>query len=183
MIETPKFNLSNYQRAMLTEMGISCWQLFEHKEAVELTADLSETKQAIKLQEIKQRVSQDSALAKLAALKSSNTRTTGPNSNTQVDVPLVTKKQATDQILLAMKHGSSVWLQDVLLAMGLYGAEQTSIEATQIVEYFDFALAWKQGEKIKLEGRVLTTPALSEMQSAKNKKQLWQVIQGFIKQK
>lgn len=178
MQESSKLHLTNYQLAVLTEMGVSSWQLLGQQQTVEQKSmglssqnDNSQIEQPMKVAE--QVVSKDTALARLAAMK------------TPIEKPITVPAktiQKTDNVLLAVNNELPLLMHDVLLALDLEHVEQVLIDATQVPDYAEYPLAWKQAEQVHVEGKVLSTPSLPALQNAQSKKQLWQAIQSLIKQ-
>lgn len=163
--------LTDYQRAVLTEMGVSYWQLADASEQSNKQSGLAQAKQpddgvstnSTPLVD-SQLFPQEQALARLKALKE------GSNS-----------VQSTDEVLLIWPEGNSVQsvFNDVLMALELETKSQKHISISQLERYVDYPLAWKQGDAISLSNNQLTTPALDNL-SPQLKKQLWQQMQKVM---
>ncbi|WP_158968500.1 hypothetical protein [Paraglaciecola sp. L3A3] len=173
MQTSPTFQLSDYQRAILNEMETSCWVLLNEQKSdskVELkTAPPVASDNPISVSMPSSPVSKDSALAKLAALK-------------QVTQELTSAK-STDKVILAITNELPNFSKDILLALELEAREQIPVTTEQVSDYVDYPLAWKQAESISLIENLLSTPALSKINNANSKKQLWHVLQVLIKNK
>ncbi|MFT7411697.1 MAG: DNA polymerase III psi subunit [Paraglaciecola sp.] len=153
--------LSDYQRAILNEMGISLWHLFDEV-PTNTKVENSICEVITVLPEV---TSKEDALSKLKQLKV-QTQTTEP----------------TDSILVTFTP-SETKLQiftDVLIALGLEGKQQKHISTEQLSLYSDYPLTWTQAEKVSLIYKQLITPALSELQHPEIKKRLWQQLQHAL---
>ena len=149
--------LSDYQRAILNEMGITSWQLVNEQQ----TQEKVENKAHKVLVTVSEVTSTENALAKLKQLK------------TQTQKP-----EITDSILVTLST-KDVQLQvftDVLIALGLETKPQKYISTEQLSCYSDYPLSWAQGEKVSFDDRKLTTPALSDLHDPDTKKLLWQQL-------
>jgi DNA polymerase III psi subunit len=158
MKNTSVLLLSDYQRAILNEMGISSWQLVgEQSSRVKIENQPDKT--VATPSKVK---SKEDALAKLKQLKV-QTQTT----------------EATDSVLVTFSK-SDTNLQvftDVLIALGLENKQQKHISTNELNHYSGYPLCWTLGEKINLKHEQLITPALSELNHSDTKKQLWQQLQ------
>ena len=161
MENIPHLVLSDYQRAILNEMGVSSWQLANveqtqakaEKQLVEAVAAPSEV------------VSKVDALAKLKQLKV----------QTQ-------KNETTDALLVTFSKGDTKLqiFSDVLIALGLEAKQQKHISEDQLNHYSGYPLSWTLGEKVSLHDKQLITPALAELHHPDAKKQLWLQLQSAI---
>ncbi len=153
--------LSDYQRAILNEMGISSWQLAD-EEQTQAKAE-SQTVEAVATSS--KVIPKEDALAKLKQLK----------------VQTQTSK-ATDSVLVTFLQSDSKLqiFTDVLIALGLEANQQKYISTDQLSLYSDYPLSWTQGEKVNLKHKQLITPTLAELQHSDNKKQLWQQLQSTL---
>ena len=159
--------ISTYQRAILTEMGISCWQSINEKNVEnaqdETLPDNLEKANASAPEVISAQVSPEQALAKLNALK------------TQTQ-----QLPSTEAVLTSFceKDASSPLFTDVLLALDISPQNVLHIESGQQGEYTQYPLAWMTGSDISFEQRQLITPSLASLITNPDlKKQLWQQLQ------
>lgn len=159
MQNIPHLVLSDYQKAILTEMGISAWQLADDGD-VQAKVDSSPLESVTTSS---QTTSKEDALAKLKHLKE----------QTQIS-------DSTDSVLVTFSS-SEIELQiftDILIALELDTQSQKIISISDLSRYVDYPLCWIQGEKICLEQKQLITPPLSELYDSEIKKQLWQQLQS-----
>jgi DNA polymerase III psi subunit len=157
MEKTSHLVLSNYQRAVLKEMGISSWQLSGEKK-IHAKVDNQTTQAVTASSEV---ISREDALAKLK-----QTQTT----------------EATDSVLLTFLPSDINFqiLTDVLIALGLEAKPQKHISIAQLSHYSGYSLSWTQGEKVSFNHKHLMTPTLSELHRCDNKKLLWQQLQSAL---
>lgn len=219
MQQNTTLNLSIYQKAILTEMGISSWQLAgqENVEANQVstsgdtrqvsTSNPTQTSAQPISQDVARTVSTDNALARLAAMKSSAENEIKPvlsaiiAPSVKTDIPEAMKTSTpntlqtpvvelrkTDKVLLAISNDYPVFITDVLLATGLENIEFSSVTGNAIAEHVGYPLAWRQitqneqGQQIKIDAKVLSTPPVMALQNPQSKKQLWKAIQSFVHQ-
>ena len=153
--------LSEYQRAILNEMGISSWQLADKEKNQVKTdnqiPDTVATSSAV--------ISKDDALAKLKQLKV-QTQTC----------------EATDSVLLTFSPNDCNFqiFTDVLIALGIDANRQKHISSDQLSHYSGYPLSWSQGKKVSLNHKQLITPVLTELHQPDTKKQLWQQLQSVL---
>lgn len=161
MENTSHLVLSDYQRAILHEMGISSWQLADEKQ----TQDKVESQPNQDVTASPDITSKDDALAKLKQLKA-QTQTI----------------ETTDSVLVTFSQSDTKFqiFTDVLMALNLETKQQKYISTEQQSQYSDYPLSWTQGEKVSLNDKQLTTPALKELHSPTIKKQLWQQLQSSL---
>jgi len=165
MENTANFVLSDYQRAVLNEMGISSWQLangpqtpFENQTYG--LVDASSTATSKMASKIALRTTpKEEALDRLKQLKAqTQTRVTS-------DLILVTLPDVNFQIFT-----------DVLIALGLETKQQKYVSIEQLSQFSGYSLSWTQGEKVSFKYKQLTTPALAELHRPDIKKLLWQQL-------
>ena len=161
MENTSHLVLSDYQRAILNEMGISSWQL-ANEEQTQVALDNQTHEIAATSPDVK---STEDALAKLKQLKV----------QTQT-------RESTDSVLLTFLPSDTKFqiFTDVLIALNLEARQQKHISREQLSQYSDYPLSWTQGEKVSLNDKQLTTPALAELHQPDTKKQLWQQLQSSL---
>ena len=151
--------LSEYQQAILTEMGISAWQLLTTKSSSSNSEDAELAKQTPEL------ASKEDALTKLQQLRE---QTQPLQSTTSVLVTL--PREDTEQSIF----------NDLLIALDVEFEQVKLISTEQLGHYTDFPLSWVLGEKTSLDNNRLVTPALTELHQSVVKKQLWQQLQTFV---
>jgi DNA polymerase III psi subunit len=161
MQNTSHLVLSDYQRAVLNEMGIASWQL-----ATAATTQVKVVNQPLEIVSIPSGViSKTDALAKLKQLK------------------LQTQKfESTDSVLMTFS-ASDIQFQiftDILIALGLETKPQKHISTEQLSHFSGYPLSWTQGEKVSMNSKQLITPALAELHHPETKKQLWQQLQSAL---
>jgi DNA polymerase III psi subunit len=169
MEHADNIRLSSYQRATLTEMGISSW-LIDDKELLSPTGSVGLNSQnqvmanntSSKPVVAKNKNSQEQALARLQKLKSTTLQ-----------------KVSTDSVLVTWEKSdiTPAIFEDVLLALDMDTMQHKHIQPEQIIEYCDQPLVWLQGEKVNFKNNQLTSPSLNELQDVQHKKQLWQQLQ------
>tara|TARA_R110002096_G_scaffold224516_1_gene413840 strand:+ start:400 stop:900 length:501 start_codon:yes stop_codon:yes gene_type:complete len=161
MENTSHLVLSDYQRAILNEMGISSWQLVGEEQS-----QVKVENQSHKMVAIPSKVkSKEQALARLKQLKV----------QTQTS-------EVTDSVLVTFSKSDTnlQMFTDVLIALGLENKQQKHISTNELNHYSSYPLYWTQGEKINLKHQQLITPALSELHHSDTKKQLWQQLQSAL---
>ena len=149
--------LSDYQRAILNEMGISSWQLVDEEQSgVKSESQIHEA--VVTPSEV---ISKEDALAKLKQLKV----------QTQTSV-------TTDSVLVTLSSSDINFeiFTDVLIALGLETKQQKHISTDQLSHFSGFPLSWTQGEKVSLNHKQLITPSLVDLHYPDIKKLLWQQI-------
>jgi DNA polymerase III psi subunit len=161
MENTSHLVLSDYQRAILNELGIFSWQLATEKQtrakvdnqAHEVVRTSSEV------------ISKEDALDKLKQLKV----------QTQTS-------EVTDSVLVTFSSSDTKFsiFTDVLIAIGLEAKPQKHISTGQLSHYSGYPLSWVQGQKVSMSRNQLMTPALAELQHPDIKKQLWQQLQSAL---
>jgi DNA polymerase III psi subunit len=151
--------LSDYQRAILCEMGISSWQLVDDEKTQIKDENLTD-EVVTTLSEI---TSKEDALTKLKQLKTHTIKST--------DSVLVTFSQNDSKLQI---------FSDVLISLGLEAHQPKYISIDQLAHYSDYPLSWTQGEKVSLNNKQLITPTLVELQHSDTKKQLWQQLQNAL---
>ena len=162
MENTPQYVLSDYQRAILNEMGISSWKLVGNEATQSKVEDV-----LLAVATVTSKItSKETALAKLKQLKAQTSST--------IDI--------SDLVLVTFLHKDTELkiFSDVLLSIGLEAKQQKYIPTEQLGQYSDYALIWTQGEKVSLKNKQLITPALAQLQHCDSKKQLWQQLQNTL---
>ncbi|WP_339726126.1 DNA polymerase III subunit psi [uncultured Paraglaciecola sp.] len=159
MENTSHLVLSDYQRAVLNEMGIVSWQLVNQKQnqpkVENQTSDPVVTSSDV--------VSRVDALEKLKQLKVQTQK------NETTDAVLVTCSQSDAQLQI---------FTDVLIALGLEAKELKYVSTEQLSHYSDYPLSWVIGDNLGFQNKQLITPPLSELYQSATKKQLWLQLQS-----
>jgi DNA polymerase III psi subunit len=161
MENTSHLLLSDYQRAILNEMGISSWKLAA-EEQTQIKAENQTLETIVTASGV---MSKDDALAKLQQLKVQTQTIESKNSVLVTLLPNSTKLQI---------------FTDVLIALDLEAHPQKFISSQQLIQYSGYALSWSQGEKISFDNEQLITPDLTELYHSDTKKQLWQQLQSAL---
>jgi DNA polymerase III psi subunit len=162
MENTSHLVLSEYQRAILNEMGICSWQLVTEQQTP--VKDEIQTFETITTPS--KVVTKVDALAKLKQLKTQSQKNEVP------DTVLISSPQSDSKLQI---------FTDVLMALELDDKQQKHISTDQLDHYSDYALSWRLGDKISFEqDKQLITPALAELYHADSKKQLWQQLQKAL---
>lgn len=153
--------LSDYQRAILNEMGISSWQLADQDKTKNQVENQTREVAAVPSEVI----SKEDALAKLKQLKV-KTQTT----------------ELTHFVLVtfSLKDTQCQIFTDILMALGLEAKQQKHISTEQLDHYSGYPLSWTQGEKVSFKRNQLITPAFGELHHSEIKKQLWQQLQSVL---
>jgi len=161
MENTSHLVLTDYQRAILNEMGVSSWQLAS-EEQTQAKVDNKTIEAVATSSEV---VSKVDALAKLKQLKVQT------QTNEMTDAVLVTFSQSDAKFQI---------FSDVLIALGLEADQHKHISTDQLNHYSGFPLSWTLGEKVSLHDKQLITPAISELHRSDTKKQLWLQLQSAL---
>ena len=137
--------LSDYQRAILNEMGISSWQLANAQQTPEKVENQIHGSVAPSSKVTSKVISKEDALAKLKQLKV----------QTQTSV-------TTDSVLVTLSPSDVNFeiFTDVLIALGLETKQQKYISSDQLSHFSEFPLSWTQGEKVSLNHKQLSKPYL-----------------------
>ncbi|PKH00743.1 DNA polymerase III subunit psi [Paraglaciecola sp. MB-3u-78] len=161
MENTSHLALSDYQYAILNEMGISSWQLTSEQQT-QVKVDNQSPEVVTKSSDV---TSKEDALAKLNQLKI----------QTQTS-------EATESVLLTFTLSDTKFqmFTDVLIALDLDAKPQKHISTEQLSHYSGYPLSWTQGEKVSFNHKQLITPALTELHHSDTKKQLWQELQSAL---
>jgi DNA polymerase III psi subunit len=159
MENNPHLALSDYQRAILNEMGISLWQLVGEAQN-QIKTDAQTSKVVTYSSDV---IPKEDALAKLKQLKAQ-----------------AQKSEVTDSVLLTfIPRDTKVQIFiDVLIALDLETKPQKHILIEQLSHYSGYPLCWIQGEKVSFNHKQLITPALTDLEHSDVKKQLWQELQS-----
>ena len=155
------FSLSEYQRATLTEMGISCWQ------QVEPSADASYANLGAKKDEVNssQGSSKDGFFQRPISAETQNSKQA---------------KSIPEHVLLQITATQSAHpiIKDVLNTLNLPLNVLITVSTGEIEDYADYLLAWKIAPDTALDGTILSTPGLFRLSSPEAKKHLWQILQN-----
>jgi DNA polymerase III psi subunit len=150
--EQHQAKLTAYQRAMLTHMGIRCWQSrvdtppTPTAELMPKNVQTIEHKQA-NLNKLKQQISAQKPI------------------------------DLHQHVLLCMEEqfSRSQLVKDVLLFLNLESDKVTST-TKPISQYKNYRFAWSVADHFNYQNDVLTTPSFNELHSTKAKKRLWELL-------
>lgn len=168
MLNITALPLSDYQRAILAELGVTHWQSRDPNRSASLKDPIASS-EAVQQPMTKDKIETDTQVKSpqdaLVALKQLKDK--------------VLTLESTDNVLLALSEEdiNSVIVSDILMAMGLENKVQKRIAVQQLAEYKDYPLSWQQGVNLTLNNNQLTTVSLDVLQISDTKKQLWQLIQ------
>jgi DNA polymerase III psi subunit len=160
MEKTTHIELSDYQRAILNEMGVSSWRLADGEPT---TSKVENSNFEVVAPTSQASVSKEDALTKLKQLKVQTQAT-----------------EVTDSVLVTFSQNDTSLqiFADVLIALGLEAKQQKHISSEQLNHFSGYPLSWTQGEKVSMRDNQLTTPSLVELNNSDTKKQLWQQLQS-----
>lgn len=159
--------LSDYQRAVLTELGVMCWQS-QQQAATDLNVSSEQAKRTSShdvthATEIHKAAVQSKALEKLSQLKQK-----------QESVSY------TGQVicLFDLAQPLPILVLDILTAMGLESTPKLQLTSEQVKQAKEYALCWSiTDETLSLSANKLMTPPIQKLSDGKLKKQLWRLIQ------
>ena len=153
--------LSDYQRAILNEMGISSWQ-FVNEHQTPATVENQTVRAVTTSSKVTSKID---ALDKLKQLKA----------QTQTTI-------STDSILVTLSPSDVHFrmFTDVLIALDLETTQQKYISVAQLNQFSGYPLSWVQGEQVSFNHKQLTTPALAELHYPNIKKLLWQQLHSAL---
>jgi len=177
---TSSYKLTDYQKAMLTHMGITPWV----KKSASLADDVSSTGDAKPPQNNHATETKAASQGdKLAGLQKLKQQIAEPKSQPQPVQPQPIQtagqqpKDAAQAVVLCMHDALKQhhMVQDVLQCLGL---EQSNIITTEepLATYRNFSFAWQFGNEVSFAKNVLMTPKLEQLTQAEIKKRLWQQI-------
>ncbi|MDP5132431.1 MAG: DNA polymerase III subunit psi [Paraglaciecola sp.] len=158
--------LSDYQRAVLTELGVMCWQTQDaaqnkRSQHAQKLSDVAGT--APKHLQSNSQVTKANALEKLNQLKQVQER--------------VSYK---DKIIFQCEkiEPAPAVLNDILLALEMDNHAVVYLTAEQTKLAKDYALLWSmQHNEIEFSSNTLFTPPINDLRDPVFKKTLWQVLQ------
>ncbi|MBC3765100.1 hypothetical protein [Neptunicella marina] len=167
--------LSEYQKNVLSELGITQWVLRENAESAHEQTQ-SQPVESVTASNQKTVSSQEVALAKLALLKqqeqpaqAENQQQDDVQTKPASDNPVVESVQP-DPVVIKLNHNHPL-VQDLVTYLCLAG---------NIDDRTQLSLKWVEGDSVSLDGDTLSTPSLTKLtQSTDCKKQLWQVLQTW----
>jgi DNA polymerase III psi subunit len=150
------FSLTDYQLGMLTQMGISSWQL-QHQDDTVTVVNQPETLVEKKLPDTISQFKKTTAAV-------------------QTEV-----KSIPGQLLLVMSPGQAEQrlVTDILLAARFSSTHARTIVKEDVGNYHDFDFAWQFGQTVEMSGKTLTTPTLDKIQRANYKRQLWEILSTY----
>ena len=149
--------LSDYQRGILNELGISCWRLQasgapEQNTEANLKPAVDPTK-----------TSQENALNRLQQLKSKSVN------GAYAQHIVCSFSPASDELEI---------LKDILFTLGIDSHPLVTLDHQEIAQLDDYVCRWDIADKVQLSNKCLLTPALTALQDPARKKQLWAVLQS-----
>lgn len=164
------FQLSNYQTAVLTELGIIPWQIRSSNSE-------SDVNSASKIQpDTNNSTKLNNPIQVLRETVKSDSPTAVADGNKDVVESL------PEHIVIIFDdwNQSSQIAQDILSAMELDDKPFHIVESSEPKkQYADYALIWQQGDSIVLQNNVLTTPKLNLLEAPTTKRLLWQVLADY----
>jgi hypothetical protein len=155
--------LSEYQRAVLTELGVVCWQSQDAVKENRLSIDPQSTQNTIHSAKATKELNQTKALEQLSQLKRTQERVS-----------------YQDQILctfdVTQKLPDIVF--DILAALEVENLPKLQLNNEQLKLAKDFRLCWcVNSDAVELSDRTLQTPPFEQLKNVKLKKHLWLLIQ------
>lgn len=159
--------LSDYQRAVLTELGVMCWQS-QQQAATDLNVSSEQAKRTSShdvphMTEILKAAVQSKALENLSQLKQKQESV----SYTGQVICLFDLAEPIPNLML-----------DILTTMGLESMPKLQLTTEQVKQAKDYVLCWSISDKtLSLSANKLMTPAIQILSDGKLKKQLWRLIQ------
>ena len=174
MSSSPNLSLSDLQRGILTEIGISQWKLEEsdriaHEHALQAKRTAGEISQPSSEQ------LSDSEAQSIPAVVEQKPVAVSPDENSEPGTEAISMP---DRILFAWSESLfPAWFtQDLLLALGENVNAVEYIDPQRTQHYRDHALLCLSGDKLAYDGKQLTLPAGAEQLSSVFKKELWNVL-------
>ncbi|KXI27608.1 hypothetical protein AX660_18780 [Paraglaciecola hydrolytica] len=166
-MNTATNQLSDYQRAVLNELGISCWKKQgDDNVAVSTTSEKEAKHQTSVLHTPRTETSsKEAALSKLQQLK------TQQSSVSYAGKVLCEFTPSVDYSRL---------VKDVMTALELSDCPLVALTQAELAQAKDYALVWQFGDTVGLESKQLTTPQLSQFNDPALKKQLWRLIHSQL---
>ena len=171
--------LSSYQNAILSEMGIVVWQpqssaLSESKFATQGVGSNQDSAQ-------NGNVDSNTAVALISANKSPSPIPESIKQFRSHKVTQADKRSVPNHLVFEFSPDtlSNALIEDVLLSIGFEGDNFERLSGVDCEQHSDYEFAWKIGNDITLEGRLLTTPSLTQPFSPSTKKQLWSFLSTF----
>ena len=162
-MNSAKNQLSDYQRGILNQLGISCWK----KQTIDVDGVLSNTTTAKShVSTIKPQsaiANKDVALNRLQQLKTE-----------QVSVSY------TGKVLCSFTPSTELTglMRDIIGALEFADKPVVSLTKAELAQAKDYAFIWQNGDELELSNKQLITPELSKLKDPLLKKQLWQLIQN-----
>ena len=160
MISSSQAQLSDYQQAVLQQLGIVCWR---PQQDHDISAAAQERKPLSSAagQPVDKKVSQQQSLDKLQQLKQQ------------------TLQSYQGKVLCGFtpEQLSQGLLKDVMLYLNLTDCPLVYLAEDKLSQAKDYALLWRFTDDFAFDQHTLCTPPLSQWNSAAGKKRLWQLLQ------
>jgi DNA polymerase III psi subunit len=159
--------LSDYQRAVLTELGVMCWQS-QHKAPTNTNVSSEQAKRTSSHDgtqgtEVDKAAIKSNALEKLSQLKQ---KQESVSYSGQI-ICLFDVAEPLPTVVL-----------DILTAMALENMPKLQLTSEQVKQAKEYALCWLiADETLSLTANKLITPPIQTLSDVKLKKQLWRLIQ------
>ena len=168
MQNNSSIQLTDYQRAILTEVGVTFWQ----------SRDPNKTADEATLAAVNKAQQQHNQSPELVSTNSAKSPKDALLALQQLKEDVLTV-ESTDKVLLALspQEIKSNIVIDVLMAMELENKAFKNVLIEELAQFKDYPLSWQQGDKLTLQDNQLCTGGLSELNRPVIKKQLWQLIQ------
>ncbi|WP_340680416.1 DNA polymerase III subunit psi [Paraglaciecola sp.] len=163
-MNTTTQELSDYQRAVLNELGILCWKKQANASESEQYEAVAKHHTSALHKPLPETASKESALNKLQQLKSP-----------QPSVSYAGKVLCT----FTPSAEFSALMQDVMFALELSDYPLISLTKTELAQAKDYVLVWQCGDEVEISASQLTTPELNHLNNPSFKKSLWQLIQNY----
>lgn len=177
MSRSPNPSLSNLQRGILTEIGISQWKL-EDVDRLALEQAFASKRAAVQSSEPSSEQVSDTKAAPTQDAVSENPLAENPVENSEPAKDMISMP---GKILFAWSESLfPVWFtQDLLQALAMDENEIEYIDSESSQRYQDHALLCLSGDKLAYDGKQLTLPVLAAELSPSFKKELWEALAQY----
>ena len=162
-------SLSDIQRGILTEIGISQWKLEDTDRIVVEQSLLAQSAAESEAESPAEQISEVETAGTPDVVVES------PVKNSTQDVEMISRP---DKVLFAFSESSlPVWFtQDLLRALELEENTLEYVDSQRIQQYQDHALLCLSGDQLAYDGKQLTLPVEAEELSPVFKKELWEAL-------
>jgi DNA polymerase III psi subunit len=157
-------SLSEYQKAILQELGISHWQLLAKDPATQHIKGAATTMISV--------VAEDK-IAELAVAVEGLQSQANPATIIHKNAVLLTFEQGPNEPQM---------MNDILQSLGLDSNQRQYISSNELTDMAGYAVVWAHSQSHSYDGRALTTVSWSELRISTNKKQLWSLLQPTYNQ-